>query len=457
VDYVRQPNGAPADIWRVPFLGGTPRRLIGDVSSGISWAPDGQRIAFLRTRSAPTLTTDLIVAAPDGGQERTLAARSGIETIVSLTAPWRPNIPPAWSPDGALLAVMAAPGAVFVDSRTGSTHEVSIQVSVPSGLAWLDSESLVVTSQPQIGLGSQLFRLRHSGGATSRLTNDPNDYIGVSVTSDRRSLVTSRRDALMDIWAGDAAASTGKDVVQRARVSVERVQWSGDRLMYGAVAGAKPGVFRLTPGEATPELVLSDALAPAVTRDGALVFVSSQDLSLWKADASGRRIAQLTGMGTAEPVAVTPDDRFALYTALTDGTVAIWMVPLAGGAPTRVAVGTNADASPDSQSMAFTGFEADGRMTVVVCRLPMCTSRRGIARVSDSRAPVRWTPDGRGVAYAAQGNLWVQSLDGGPPHQLTRFTEGRPIMAFAWSRDGKRLAIARTSTTDDIVLIRGLK
>jgi hypothetical protein len=47
----------------------------------------------------------------------------------------------------------------------------------------------------------------------------------------------------------------------------------------------------------------------------------------------------------------------------------------------------------------------------------------------------------------------VQSLDGGPP----RFTEARPINAFAWSRDGKRLAIARTSTTDDIVFIKGLK
>ena len=457
VDYVRQPNGAPADIWRVPFLGGTPRRFISDVASSISWAPDGQRIAFLRTRAAPTLTTDLIVAAPDGGQERILTARSGFGTIVSLFAPWRPNIPPAWSPDGALVAVVAVPGAVFVDSRTGSTHEVAVQgTGTINGLAWLDSESLVLNTQAQIGLGSQLFRLRHSGGLTLRLTNDPNDYIGISVTSDRRTLVTSRRDALMDIWVGDAAASSGKDVVQRARVSVERLQWSGDRLLYGAVAGAKPGVFRFTPGEAAPEVVLSEALAPAVMSDGALVFVSSQDLSLWKADASGRRIAQLAGPGTAEPVAVTPDDRFALYTALSDGTIAIWMVPLAGGAPTRVAVGTNVDASPDSQSVAFTGFEADGRMAVVVCRLPMCTSRREIARVSDSRAPVRWTPDGRGVAYAEKGNVWVQSLDGGPPRQLTRFTEGRAIMAFAWSRDGKRLAIARTSTTDDIVLIKGL-
>jgi Tol biopolymer transport system component len=151
-------------------------------------------------------------------------------------------------------------------------------------------------------------------------------------------------------------------------------------------------------------------------------------MSLWKADANGRRIAQLAGTVTAEAVAVTAEDRFALYTSIADGTIAIWMVPLAGGAPTKVAAGTSVDPSPDGESVAFIAFEADGRQAVVVCRLPMCASRQEIARVSDFRAPVRWTPDGRGVAYAEKGNLWVQSLGGGPPRQLTRFTDGRAIM-----------------------------
>jgi Tol biopolymer transport system component len=464
VDFVRQPRGAPADIWRVPFLGGTPRRLISNVASTISWAPDGQRIAFLRSRAAPILATDLIVAAPDGGQERTLITRTGRGTIVSLIAPWRPNIPPAWSPDGGLVAVLAAGGdgggLLSVDTRTGASNQVALrQLGSPSGLAWLDAESLVISAPMQLGLPSQLFRVRHSGGPLSRLTNDPNDYIGISVTSDRGSLVTSRRDALMDIWVADASASMGKDVVQRARVSVERIQWSGERLLYGAAVGGRPGLFRLTPGETTPQVVVSDALSPAVTSDGAtLVFISSEDLSLWKADAAGRRIAQLSDMAAAEPVAITPDDRFVLYTSLADESVSIWMVPIAGGTPAKIAVGTSADPSPDSESVAFIVPEEDSRAAiVVVCRLPGCSSRQEIGRVSDIRATVRWMPDGRGVAYANGGNLWVQALDGGAPRQLTRFNDGRPIMSFAWSRDGKRLAVARTTFTDDIVLFRGLK
>ncbi len=54
VDFVRQAadaRAATADVWRVPFLGGTPKLFIANVASPISWSPNGQRIAFLRTRN----------------------------------------------------------------------------------------------------------------------------------------------------------------------------------------------------------------------------------------------------------------------------------------------------------------------------------------------------------------------------------------------------------------------
>ena len=98
------------------------------------------------------------------------------------------------------------------------------------------------------------------------------------------------------------------------------------------------------------------------------------------------------------------------------------------------------------------------------------TPRRGMAacRCCAGRSPrtigpaqldasVSWTPDGRGVAYAKDGNLWVQPLSGGAPRQLTRFTDGREIRSFEWSRDGQRLAITRSTVTNDIVLFDGLK
>ena len=46
----------------------------------------------------------------------------------------------------------------------------------------------------------------------------------------------------------------------------------------------------------------------------------------------------------------------------------------------------------------------------------------------------------------------------GPGTRLgTLFTDGRPIESFAWSRDGKRLALTRSTQTNDIVLFWRLK
>ena len=65
-----------------------------------------------------------------------------------------------------------------------------------------------------------------------------------------------------------------------------------------------------------------------------------------------------------------------------------------------------------------------------------------------------YTADRSGTA---QANIWIQPIDGKPVYQLTNFTDGKTIGDFAWSRDGKRLAISRVSVTNDIVLFKGLK
>jgi hypothetical protein len=53
-------------------------------------------------------------------------------------------------------------------------------------------------------------------------------------------------------------------------------------------------------------------------------------------------------------------------------------------------------------------------------------------------------------------NIWRLPLAGGDAKSVTTFTSQR-ITAFAVSRDGKRLALARGMTRSDVVLIRDLK
>ncbi len=343
---------------------------------------------------------------------------------------------------------------MFVDSGTGSTESVTIPNGTMDGLSWLDARSLVLNYPAQLGAPSQLMRQPYPAGRLSRLSNDPNDYVGISLSGDRRRLVTSRRDARMDLWLGDGGATTGADLVQRVPTGMDRVAWAGDRLLYTGIVGGKPAILRLMPGKNNPEDVVLEAVSPAATSDGGtIVFVSSADntLDLWTADANGRRKTRLAASVTANLLAVTPDDRSVLFTSILGGTVSIWMVPTAGGSPTKITDGTSAAVSPDGGSIAFVAQGARGVSSLVVCSLPGCSSPRTIGP-AQLDTPVSWPPDGRGVAYASNGNLWVQPLSGDAPRQLTRFTDGRPIRSFAWSRDGQRLAITRSTVTNDIVL-----
>ena len=72
---------------------------------------------------------------------------------------------------------------------------------------------------------------------------------------------------------------------------------------------------------------------------------------------------------------------------------------------------------------------------------------------------LRWTPDGRGLAYvdAVGTNLWVQPIDNEAARRLTMFPDDKQITYFAWSPDGKQLAVSRAVTISDIVLLKGVQ
>jgi hypothetical protein len=57
VDYLRSLPPTPPELWRIPTLGGQPRRLTGSIASRVSWSPNGRQMAYVRapTVDAPSL------------------------------------------------------------------------------------------------------------------------------------------------------------------------------------------------------------------------------------------------------------------------------------------------------------------------------------------------------------------------------------------------------------------
>ncbi len=179
---------------------------------------------------------------------------------------------------------------------------------------------------------------------------------------------------------------------------------------------------------------------------------------LWKVDADGRNATQLVSGDAMWPV-VTPDDRHVIFVSTRSGTQSPWTVPIEGGPPTQLtsAFAYMPNISPDGKSLVF-GGSTNARGQLGICDLPACATQHTLT-TPQGGPQSWWTPDGHGIAHytvGPGGNLWVQPLDGSAPRQLTHFTDDRAILDFAWSRDGKRLAIARATATSDIVLFKGL-
>ena len=73
---------------------------------------------------------------------------------------------------------------------------------------------------------------------------------------------------------------------------------------------------------------------------------------------------------------------------------------------------------------------------------------------------MQWSADGTAITYFitrnSVSNVWSQPIDGRAAKQLTNF-ESSQMHYFAWSRDGKQLAIVRMTGTSDVVLIKDFK
>jgi hypothetical protein len=89
-------------------------------------------------------------------------------------------------------------------------------------------------------------------------------------------------------------------------------------------------------------------------------------------------------------------------------------------------------------------------------------SIEGIAsqKILDVRTSyARWTPDGRALTSINEDNdstIVTYGIDDGSKKQLIDVAPDR-IFSFAWSRDGKQLAVARGRVSKDVVLITNFK
>src|SRR5262245_32401215 len=185
--------GISGALYRFHIHGSAPpRKVIANVWGRVALSPDGQRLAFMRIYPNQGESA-LMLANVDGSGTQKLATRNypdGFSEVAGLS----------WSPNGETISCSAVS---LVDGVRETVVAVSVidgrQREITSGkwadirnMAWLTGGSglIIQASDPAAGLQTQLWRLSYPAGDARKLTNDLDNYEGLSVAADSNQLVT---------------------------------------------------------------------------------------------------------------------------------------------------------------------------------------------------------------------------------------------------------------------------
>jgi serine/threonine protein kinase len=478
----RDPNADHSALYQLPSLGGTPRQVLFDVDSPVSFSPDGKRLVFVR-QSPESMTSSLMLANADGSAEQKLAALSFPSSFSSGG--------PSWSPDGKRIAVQRTsaddPDEYVLETvSTDSGVEKRLGAALwsdPAQLTWLRDGSGILFTLPnsKSSFNAQLWEVAYPAGNTLRITNDLNYYAGTSITGDDVTLATTQlsfSSSLSVAPAGSAGLSEPRQItsgVGRAD-GLAGIAWTASRIFYTYYTS---GILRLASvspkgGDLRDVVTAGSPVWPAACeKDGGFVL-SVIDLSghaaIWRAAADGVSLKQITSGPEDERPSCSPDGKFVVYQAVSQGPARIMKVGIDGGAP--VPIGKehleSPVISPDGRSIAASyepGPDKPARLAVVgvesgevqnIYSLP-----QGAALGHQAGERVTWTKDGRSILFAVNkngiSNVWAQTVvppgrTPPPPRQITNFSSDT-IWSFALSPDGSEMIFARGRRVGDTVLI----
>jgi len=459
-------------LYQIPAVGGVPRKLLeGNGKHHLRFSPDGKRLAFVVEDLSES---GVFVANADGTEERRLAARKSPAFFWAVD----------WSPDGKKIACAGGNKTgkrvyfdlVEVGIEDGAERPITSQGwSYIDDIAWLsDGSGLLMSASDQEGSTVQIWLLNPDGNA-HRITTDLNGYSRLSLTADSGALVTTQISLPMNIWTQpngepDRARQITSGVATRDGLS--GISWTPDgRIVYSSFASGNPDIWIMDPdGSNQKQLTVglgSDRYGLSVSPDGRyILFVSFRagngNGNTWRVDIDGSNPKQLTnGSGVEINPFCSPDSKWVFY--LTAGSRIRWKVPIDGGEPVQL-TGLHSN---------ILGFSPNGNLIAYLTSLDQTKIRKvGIASFEGGEpitvldqvehAPrMQWAPDGSALTYfgnrGGTSNIWSLPIDSGPPKQLTDFKTDLDIHCFAWSRDGKHLAVARGTTVSDIVLIKNFR
>ena len=453
-------------LYSAPVLGGTPRELVKDVDSPISFSPDGKKFVYLRERH-DTPNFDLLMANVDGTPDHAVFANQVLLTDSAV---------PVWLPDGKTIVIPVSQptanslgGLAMFDVATAKQENVALNSDrIYYEPAWLPGEGGFIVSAASREMGllqRQLGFVSFPKGEWRALTTDTNTYLHPSVSVDGKLIAATESKYVFSL---SVAPTSKPDELKPVQLMSQLNIWQWNWMPDGKLVIPQGGDVKLVDVAGSENILLSDKQgapnqsAPCGTKY--LVYrkfaaAGTASLNLWRADASGANPVQLTNGRNEQYPTCSPDGKWVYYISIPEN-LALKRVSIDGGNPETVNGEPSAGytLSRDGKFVAQLDVrELDHKLVLNIFSI---ADKKLAYHDIDMRAsdPISFSPDGKSIVYTVRengtDNLWEQALSGGASYkQLTHFTSER-IARFEYSVDGSQIAIERAHTESDAVLLR---
>jgi len=471
-----EPDGTTS-LYRVPALGGEPRKAVHDALAG-DWSPDGREIAFVRWSSTGGATNGLVgLAGVDGGNERVIhrvdnVALAGIR----------------FSPDGEWVACNVGQfglsegsgKSILLLRKDGSETRQLFpplsggDLSVP---VWLRSGREIIYAQGEsvttVSIGTTLvnsgatrfWRQDVNGGQAGVLFWTPSLVRVVDLLSAGRLVfdaATAKENLLeydlSSTGAGGVPLSQGASLDRQPTYSPDGawIAFSSNRsgnLDIWTRSTATGAIRRLTDDDA-------DDWDPAYTPDGERMIWTSRrsgNFEIWMSNADGSGARQVTRDGVdAENATMTRDGAWLVYNSGNPQHPGLWKIRPDGSDATQLVSGTCQwpEVSPDGRHVSYAiplGRDLSVIRVVSIEDGTVVPFELSLTGGASSNGRHRWMPDGRAIVFSwTTGNrtgVYAQDFTPGADTMDSR-RELVPLdlpslpESFGVSPDGARITVA---------------
>jgi eukaryotic-like serine/threonine-protein kinase len=466
--------------YRIPSLGGEPRKLLDNVDDA-NWSPDGQQLVFVRLElDGPKVTSNVGIASVADGTSR-IAHRFGDRVLVA----------PAWSPDGSTIVLSEQRGGTVgtpvrhmallgPDGKNVRELDCPLPGGALSAATWSGDGRSIVYEVPEspADVGGVVTTTVGSTGHVllqDVKTGKAHTLFAVQAPGSRLEIAgpgriifdsLAQRSNLKEIPVDSAPGAVPRWLTRGS--SIDRQPYyspDGESVVFSSSRSGDVDLWEVSTKTNSVRRLTDHPASdwdPFITSDGKNLLWSSNrsgNFEIWMAERDGSAPRQIShDGGDAENPAAIPGG-WVVYASSQPAHPGLWKVRPDGSEATLVVPGNIAwpDLSPDGKYALYHVTSRVAGMTIYVVRL----SDGASVEFDQSGFRAKFAADGRSIIYIdnKSGSIVRKEFPspaGAPVKVLLPASPDMSIDTFHITPDGRRVVVSYKQPTRSLVIADGV-